>query len=66
MLKGVAITGASTCDTSAIDKLLAFSRRKAITGTPTLFFTSDQRIPGAVPLEQIEQQLVAAVAAPAR
>jgi thiol:disulfide interchange protein DsbC len=62
MLKGVAITGASTCDTSAIDKLLAFSRRKAISGTPTLFFTSDQRVPGALPLEQIEKQLAAASA----
>jgi len=62
MLKGTVPTGASTCDTSAIDKLLAFSRRKAISGTPTLFFVSDQRIPGAVPLEQIEKLLAAAPA----
>ncbi|MGH8620251.1 MAG: DsbC family protein [Burkholderiales bacterium] len=62
MLNGVAPTGAATCDTSAIDKLLVFSRQKSIGGTPTLFFANDYRAVGAMPLAQVEQQLAAAPA----
>ena len=62
MLNGVAPGGTATCDTSAIDKLLVFSRQKAISGTPTLIFTNDFRGFGAMPLAQVEQQLAAASA----
>jgi thiol:disulfide interchange protein DsbC len=60
MLQGMAPTAAGSCDTSAIDKAMVFARQKAINGTPTLFFTNDTRVPGAIPLDQIQQQLAAA------
>ena len=60
LVNGVAPTAATTCDTSAIDKTLAFGRQKNITGTPTMFFIDGQRVPGAIPGEMIEQRLAAA------
>jgi len=59
MLNGVAPATAGTCDTP-IEKTLAFGRQKNISGTPTLFFADGQRIPGAIPADQIEQRLAAA------
>jgi thiol:disulfide interchange protein DsbC len=60
LVKGIAPTAAGTCDTSAIDKTLAFGKQKNITGTPTMFFVDGQRVPGAIPGEMIEQRLAAA------
>ena len=59
MFKGIAPTAAGACDTP-IDKIVAFGRQKNISGTPTLFFADGQRVPGAIPVDQIEQRLVAA------
>ena len=59
MLNGVAPAAAGTCDTP-IEKIIAFGRKKNITGTPTLFFVDGQRVPGAISADQIEQRLVAA------
>ena len=59
MLNGTAPTAAGACDTP-IEKILAFGRQKNISGTPTLFFADGQRIPGAIPADQIEQRLAAA------
>ena len=59
MLNGVAPATAGTCDTP-IEETLAFGRQKNISGTPTLFFADGQRIPGAIPADQIEQRLAAA------
>ncbi|MEO7727839.1 MAG: DsbC family protein [Burkholderiales bacterium] len=60
LVNGVAPTAAGTCDTSAIDKTLAFGKAKNISGTPTMFFVDGQRVPGAIPVEMIEQRLAAA------
>jgi thiol:disulfide interchange protein DsbC len=60
LVKGVAPTAPGTCDTSAIDKTVAFGKQKNITGTPTLFFIDGSRVPGAIPVEQVEQHLAAA------
>ena len=59
LVKGIAPTAPGTCDTP-IEKTLAFGRQKNITGTPTMFFADGQRVPGAIPAEQIERRLVAA------
>ena len=59
MFKGIAPTAARTCDTP-IDKILAFGRQKGISGTPTMFFADGMRVPGAIPVDQLEQRLVAA------
>ena len=59
MFKGITPTAAGTCDTP-IGKIVAFGRQKNISGTPTLFFADGQRVPGAIPGDQLEQRLVAA------
>lgn len=60
LVNNIAPTAAGTCDTSAIDKTIAFGKQKNISGTPTMFFADGQRVPGAIPGEMIEQRLAAA------
>lgn len=57
MAEGRVPGGRSDCDTSAVQKSLALGRRLNVTGTPTLFFSNGERIPGAVPLAKIEEKL---------
>lgn len=47
----------ASCDTSALEKNVALGRRLGVTGTPTLFFVSGDRAPGAIPIAEIEQRL---------
>ena len=61
MQDGKAPSGKGDCDTSAVQKTVELGRRLAINGTPTLFFADGERIPGAVPLAQIEQKLNSAI-----
>lgn len=56
MLRNVTPPAAS-CDTSALERNVAFGQKNRITGTPTSFFTDGTRIPGAVGLDKIEQAL---------
>ena len=56
MVRNVAPTPAS-CDTSALQRNLAFGQKYRITGTPTSFLADGTRLPGAVPLDKIEQAL---------
>ena len=51
------LSGRGDCDTSAVRKTVDLGHRLAITGTPTLFFADGERVPGAVPLSQIEKKL---------
>jgi len=55
MLSGT-VPAPARCDTP-IEKNLAFARKTNITGTPTLFFANGERVPGAVPQEQLEKLL---------
>jgi len=48
------------CDTSALDRNLALARKHRVNGTPALVFENGTRVPGALPPEQVEKQLVAA------
>lgn len=57
MLDGKAPSGRDDCDTTAVSKNQEFGHKLKITGTPTLFFSDGERVPGAVPLERIEQKL---------
>lgn len=59
LVNGIAPTAPGSCDTP-IEKILAFGRQKNITGTPTMFFADGQRVPGAIPIDQIEQHLLIA------
>lgn len=45
------------CDTAAIAKNVDLGRKLGVNGTPTLFFMSGERAPGAIPLAEIEQRL---------
>ena len=48
---------AGQCDTAAITANIAFGQMHRITGTPTLFFADGSRVPGAVPIAQVEKML---------
>lgn len=56
MLKGEKLPPAA-CDTSALDRNRALAQRLNITGTPTLFFPTGRRVPGAMQREPLEQAL---------
>lgn len=56
MVNGVE-PAAAKCDASAIDKVVALGGKLNIRGTPTIFFTDGNRIPGYVPAAQIEQTI---------
>ncbi len=58
MVRGQEVTGKATCDTTAVDRNVAFGRKYKITGTPTVFFADGSRAPGAIPAAQVEKQLV--------
>lgn len=47
------------CDTAAVQRNLAMGRKYKVSGTPALVFEDGRRVPGAMSIEQIEQQLVA-------
>lgn len=65
MIRGQAISPAAQaqCDVSSIERNLAFGRKHKITGTPTIIFENNQRVPGAIGLAQVEQLLNAKKAA---
>lgn len=48
------------CDTAALARNLEFGRKNKITGTPTLLFTDGARVPGALPIAQVEKLLAQA------
>ena len=56
MLRNIAPTPAN-CESSAIQRNLTLGKQHRITGTPTSFLPDGTRLPGAVPLEKIEQAL---------
>ena len=47
----------ANCDTAAVDANVEFGKKYRITGTPTLFFADGTRVPGAVPIAQVEKLL---------
>jgi thiol:disulfide interchange protein DsbC len=47
----------ATCDSSALARNVEFGRRHRISGTPTTIFADGTRVPGAVPIAQVEQRL---------
>jgi thiol:disulfide interchange protein DsbC len=47
---------AGTCD-APIEQVVALAQKYNIRGTPTIFLSNGERIPGAVPVAQLEQKL---------
>jgi thiol:disulfide interchange protein DsbC len=45
-----------TCD-APIEKVLALAQKYNIRGTPTIILPNGERIPGAIPVAQLEQKL---------
>ncbi len=60
MVDGTAPAGGN-CD-HPIDKVVALGNKLGIRGTPTIFFANGERIPGAVPVNVLEQKLGTAAA----
>lgn len=50
------------CDSSAVDRNLALSRKHRVNGTPVLVFSDNSRVAGAIGADDIEKQLTAAAA----
>jgi len=69
MVRDTAVSGDSTCATP-VDKILALGQAKRIHGTPTIVFENGERIPGAIPISEIEKKFaqvkVASAAAAAK
>ena len=55
MVNGI-VPAAGTCD-APIEKVMALAQKYNIRGTPTIFLSNGERIPGAVPVAQLEQKL---------
>lgn len=50
----------ASCDIDAIQRNLALGRKHKITGTPTLIFADNNRVPGAIAAQEVEKYLAAA------
>jgi thiol:disulfide interchange protein DsbC len=60
MLKGKQPPPADAkCDTSPVDKTLAFGRSKRVNGTPTIIFEDGDRVGGAMTREAFDKKLAA-------
>ncbi|GAA3982997.1 DsbC family protein [Comamonas faecalis] len=57
------VPAAASCDIAALKRNLALGRKHKITGTPTLIFADNTRVPGALGTSDIEQRLAKAAAA---
>ena len=57
MIDGKAPSGKDDCDVSAVNSNRDYGMKLNISGTPTIFFADGTRVPGAMPLPQIEQKL---------
>ena len=55
MVRDAAISGDAKCATP-VDKILALGQSKRVQGTPTMIFENGDRIPGAMPLGEIEKK----------
>jgi thiol:disulfide interchange protein DsbC len=47
------------CDVSALQRNVALGKKYRVNGTPALVFEDGKRVPGALPPEQVEKQLLA-------
>ena len=60
MLRGVApVRSMGECDASALQRNAALGRKHRVNGTPAVVFEDGKRVPGAMPLDQLEKQLAA-------
>jgi thiol:disulfide interchange protein DsbC len=53
------VEGDKTCDTKALDRNMETAKKLKVFGTPTIFLSDGTRMPGAVPVEELEKKLQA-------
>ena len=53
---------AGSCDTAVLDKNVALGQKMRVSGTPTIFTVDGNRLPGAVPLAQLDKAMDQAAA----
>jgi len=59
MIKGtVPARSVAQCDSAALQRNVTMARKFRINGTPAIVFEDGKRVPGAMPPEQVEKQLV--------
>ncbi len=51
------------CDTAAVERNTAFGQKYRINGTPAVLFEDGKRVPGAMPLAEVEKRLAEAARA---
>lgn len=56
MINGT-LPATANCDASLVDTVVEFGKKNRITGTPMLLFADGTRVPGAVPMAQVEKML---------
>lgn len=61
MVNGVAPSGKTDCN-APIEKVVEIGQKLNIRGTPTIFLSNGSRLPGAVPLARLEQEMASAAA----
>ncbi len=47
------------CDDGALERNVAFGQKHLVNGTPAVFFEDGTRVPGVIPVDQIEKHLTA-------
>ena len=52
------------CDTAAVERNTAFGQKHRINGTPAVLFEDGKRVPGAMPLAEVEKRLADAARTP--
>jgi thiol:disulfide interchange protein DsbC len=57
MTKDLATSGEANCSTGPVDQNLAFGKAKRINGTPTIIFENGERVPGVMPIAEVEKHL---------
>jgi thiol:disulfide interchange protein DsbC len=63
MLNGTPpVRNMGACDTGALQRNVAMGRKHKVNGTPALVFEDGKRVPGALPLDQVEKNLTTAMA----
>jgi len=61
MVNGVLPSGKTDCN-APIEKVVEIGQKLNIRGTPTIFLSNGSRLPGAVPLARLEQEMASAAA----
>lgn len=65
MVRDTPPKGDGKCDTP-VERILAYGQSKRVQGTPTLIFEDGERVPGVMPIAELEKKLVASKNPPAK